>query len=448
MSKRSLSFLSPLFTLLIVGVLGLVIPLVPVNAAALADGGKAHLVVQLDSADNIVRHITFSGASISGMDALKSSGLEVETKTASFGEYVCKIEGVGDCSDTPSTSKYWGYQYWDAAASQWKDYMVGAGSSVVSDGGVEGWAYGDYGTVTLPPAPRLVSALKGLNWMQLQQDETTGGYGSTGSSAEALLAVGSNRILARDWKRQETTPSLNGYWMGKGASYSHKSGDAAGKMAAGLAGAGGCWLETFVHPSNFYNSTSGAYASGAGPQSWAMLGSAALGDEIPAEAVQNLKSLVLSSHGWEWQTGFGTDSNTTSLAVQALIAAGEPADSAIIVDALAYLKTTQNTTDGGFTYSLDYGTASDADSTAYAVMAIRSAGQDPAAWTVSGGTVNPLDYLLSLQLPDGGFEWQKNTGANLLATQQSITALLGKYYPLAGSFVSACPSRYIPLSIR
>jgi len=38
--------------------------------------------------------------------------------------------------------------------------------------------------------------------------------------------------------------------------------------------------------------------------------------------------------------------------------------------------------------------------------------------------------LLSLQLPDGSFEWQKGKGANPLATEQAISALLGRTFPL------------------
>jgi hypothetical protein len=420
---------------------GFLQPVSVANAAA----AKAYIVVQFSPQNTIVREVSFNTPSVTGMEALSLSGLKVETKSSAFGEYVCKIEDVGDC--TGSSSQYWAYQYWDTSASpmQWTDYMVGASSSTVVNGSIEGWGYGDFGTVHLPPAPRMTAAKEALDWLQLKQDSATGGYGSAGSSAEALLSIGSNQLSAIDWKRESTTPSLNSYWVANGAAYSDNGADSAGKLATGLTAARGCWLNGFTQPEAFYNSASGVYADGAGPQSWAILGSIALGDTVPAEAVQNLKYLVQSNHAWEWQSGFGTDTNTTALVIQALIASGEAADSTIIKDALDFLRTSQNLTDGGFTYSLDYGTSSDANSTAYVVMAILASGQDPSTWTVSGGTADPFTYLLSLQNSDGGIEWQEGSGSNVLATQQTITALLGKYYPVAGGRLSQCPVKFFPL---
>lgn len=109
--------------------------------------------------------------------------------------------------------------------------------------------------------------------------------------------------------------------------------------------------------------------------------------------------------------------------MQALIAAGEPVTATEVVSGLAYLKQAQQP-DGGFAYDLTSGGGSDANSTAYAIQALVAAGEDPAgeAWRVGG--VLPVAYLLSLQLPDGSFEWQKDLGSNLFATQQAIPALL------------------------
>ena len=54
------------------------------------------------------------------------------------------------------------------------------------------------------------------------------------------------------------------------------------------------------------------------------------------------------------------------------------------------------------------------------------------------GGVSPVAYLLSLQLPDGSFEWQKDLGSNLFATQQAIPALLQRAYPIAINSVERC----------
>ncbi len=159
--------------------------------------------------------------------------------------------------------------------------------------------------------------------------------------------------------------------------------------------------------------------------------------QVPAEAVTSLKGLQQKDGGWEWSPGFGSDTNSTALAVQALVAAGEPLTSTVIANGLSYIKTAQGK-DGGFTYSPAQNSGSDADSTAYVVQAIVAAGQEPVTttWTVDGNT--PISYLLSLQLPDGSFEWQKGAGSNALATQQAVAALLERSYPLKRSQLKSC----------
>ena len=177
-----------------------------------------------------------------------------------------------------------------------------------------------------------------------------------------------------------------------------------------------------------------------------MLGAAALGEEIPASAIEALLSHQGEDGGWEWQAGFGADTNTTAVAIQALIAAGHPADADEITAALAFLKSAQNET-GGFVYdpkTPEYG--ADANSTAYAIQALRAAGVDPTteAWTAGGFT--PVRFLLGLQLADGSFEWQPNTGSNLMATAQAVPALLGQPYPVVVRDLEFCADRALRLA--
>lgn len=114
-----------------------------------------------------------------------------------------------------------------------------------------------------------------------------------------------------------------------------------------------------------------------------------------------------------------------------------------MISALAFLDGAQNA-DGGFPYAPGPEAPSDANSTGYVVQALIAAGEDPlgARWTVSGAT--PIDYLLTLQLPDGSFEWQPGTGANQLATQQVIPALLGRAHPALSAPLQVCPAVYLP----
>ena len=147
--------------------------------------------------------------------------------------------------------------------------------------------------------------------------------------------------------------------------------------------------------------------------------------------------------------GLGYRYQRTALALQALIATGEPRASAVITQGLAYLKAAQNP-DGGFPYDPDspYSTASDANSTAYVVQALRAAGQDPTGSAWSKGSNNPISFLLSLQLLDGSFEWQQGQGSNQVATQQAIVALLGRSFPLRVAQAMWCPVAYLPIVSR
>jgi prenyltransferase beta subunit len=164
-------------------------------------------------------------------------------------------------------------------------------------------------------------------------------------------------------------------------------------------------------------------------------------------ATNYLRGLQQSDGGWEWIPGgfgSGTDTNSTALALQALVAAGESPTATAVISGLQYLKMAQNN-DGGFPYDPDspWGTDSDVNSTAYVVQAIYSAGQDPTTWTISA--TNPISYLLDLQLANGSFEWQPGTGANLFSTQQAIPALLGRFDPLTRKILTECPAFFLPL---
>jgi squalene cyclase len=163
---------------------------------------------------------------------------------------------------------------------------------------------------------------------------------------------------------------------------------------------------------------------------------------IPAAAVNLIKDGQQENGGWAWDGSSATaaDTNTTAFAVQALIAAGEPATSDIIANALAYYKNIQNE-DGGWPYQSpsDYGTTTDANSTSVAIQAIIAAGQDPAGaeWGSAAGST-PVSALEGFQNVSGAFAWQLGTpDDNLLATVQALPALAGKAFPLATANVGA-----------
>ena len=132
--------------------------------------------------------------------------------------------------------------------------------------------------------------------------------------------------------------------------------------------------------------------------------------------------------GWGWTASSESDVDTTALAVQALLAAGEPVTSSAVISGLAYIQSAQND-DGGFPYlpTSKTDTGSNSNSTAFVVQAILAAGQDPlgAEWTTALSATTPISYLLSQQTAEGGFAFT-TPPANDFATRQVIPALLGK----------------------
>lgn len=406
--------------------------LVPLPAAA--QDNDAILIVQPDDASTMVRRISFT-TPISGLRALELSGLQIVTTSSSFGPLVCSIEGVGCPADNCfCSSSYWAYSYWDG--TEWVGYSVGAGSSLITDSGaIEGWRWGEFGSPQLPPTTS-VAALTALEWLAGQADADTGSYGSPGANAEALLAFGSNR-------QPEPIAGAIRVLHSQARAYAALGAASAGKMAVALSGADACLPITVMTPMDHYSPTLGAFTTQSGPQSWAILGALAAGEEVPASAVDALINQAQSSGGWGWMGTGGADTNTTALAIQALIAAGRPITTPVIVQALTRLKTAQRD-DGGFSYGFGDDDESDANSTAYVIQALIAAQEDPRspAWTQNGFT--PLDYLLARKQPDGALEWMPGTGSNVLATTQAVPALLGRAHPLAIG-LDRCPGALLPI---
>jgi hypothetical protein len=350
----------------------------------------ASVIVQFGQQERIARSIEFS-APISGLTALQWSGLHVVYSDTAFGPAVCAIEGVGcPATDCFCNAKYWGYNRWDGEA--WQSYAVGPGSSMITQSGsIEGWHWGAFGDASVHVSPTLAAGAA-LDWLHGRQVITDGGYGSAGASVEILLAVGANHIAAQEWRQTSTSPSLASYVTLNGAGYTQSAAGAAGKTAVALAATESCLPVGALTPQAYYSTTLDAYTEQSGPNSWAILGVVAISESVPVTAVDVLRGSALAGGGWEWSPGWGEDTNSTALAIQALIAAGEPISASSVVDGLAYLSSVQNK-DGGFPYAAGTDAGSDSNSTAYAVQAIIAAGQDPSGptWTISNST--PISYL-------------------------------------------------------
>lgn len=127
--------------------------------------------------------------------------------------------------------------------------------------------------------------------------------------------------------------------------------------------------------------------------------------------------------GWSINAGGPSDSNMTSMALIALKESGY-LESLVFDKGLEYLRRSQGS-DGGFRYTPEdeFKAGSDANSTAWAISAIRKLGVDPATWKKAGG--NPISYLEKLKRSDGTYAYSEG------APQDTFTPVLTAYAAIA-----------------
>jgi hypothetical protein len=109
-------------------------------------GNRVGVVVDTGSGV-LTRCVTFSESSISGIEALQRAGLSPVVRSFSGeGGAVCAINGQGCPADSSCLScqapNYWSYHRAEAGAGGFTYSQVGAGSTAVTDGDVEGWRWG------------------------------------------------------------------------------------------------------------------------------------------------------------------------------------------------------------------------------------------------------------------------------------------------------------------
>lgn len=401
---------------------------------------EASVVVQFDDSDVIVRPISFTGE-ISGLTALELSGLDFEAQDFGWGTALCSIEGVGcpasDCFCGGNT--FWGTSFWNG--SEWEGYPVGIADTVISrTGSIEGFRWGEF-PETPAPAPEALAAQQALDWLADEQSAENGSYDDKVSpSVGVMLALGANHLDASEWRRSTDAPSLLDYVKIAGIGYSHDGAAEAGRLAAGMAAADGCWSPGAATTASYYSPTLGSMSDQPGFLSWAILGTVAISDSVPGNSVDFLRGLALPDGGWEWSPGWGADTNSTAIAMQALIGGGAEVSATEIVSGLAFLKSVQED-DGGFPYAADSAlipAQSDVNSTSWVIQALLAAGADPHSDAWKEGGNSPYDFLLGVQLADGSFPFMAGMASDGYATRQAVAALLGNPHPIQVRELAAC----------
>ena len=273
---------------------------------------------------------------------------------------------------------------------------------------------------------------RAIAWLAGKQ-EADGGFSSglskgsdIGATADAVIAFVAAKKPIADVKSKSGKTPLD-YLQGQVTSKSLTTGQYA-KIALAVKAAG-------QNPAQFgakdllalikagYNDKSGVIGDNIFTHSSALLALATAGAAIPQKAIATLESYQSPAGGWAFMGKGDPDVDTTALAVEALIAAGLPANSGAAGRGLGYLHSLQNV-DGGFPYQSPsaYGTDTNANSTGLAAQALIASGDQPESWAAAKG--NPLSAIINLQQPSGAIAYQSAFASdNLLATIGAVQAL-------------------------
>lgn len=273
---------------------------------------------------------------------------------------------------------------------------------------------------------------------QQQPDGSFAGFGP-GSTADAIYALAATNINVAELRQGNASPI--DYVRGQAAGTQDTGLAAKFVIALLLAGQTPITAEAdyVALVERGFNPQTGQYGADVTAHAYSLIALTAAGRPVPPEAIEALKRLQLPDGGWSFDgtPATGGDTNTTSLAVQALRATGDQSDA--IAKAVAYFRAQQND-DAGFPYSRSssFGSASDANSTALSIQGLIAAGEDLTNWSKNGQT--PTDRLLQFQNPSGAFRYQDTPpDDNAVATYQAVPALAGETLPLEAIATIAVP---------
>lgn len=398
------------------------------------------VVVQFENGTEVVKSVDFPEAQISGLEALQRSGLALITTPAGA---VCSIDGQGCPADKCFTcspgGKFWAYWRW--IDGHWVPSNVGAAQARVGNGAIDGWRWTN--DLSAPPPPVYQAAAnRALAWLQAQQ-QPDGSFptNEVGIVVDVVLAGAAAGARPESWHPAGGKSPL-AYLSTQADTYAARSPAAAGKLAVAVTAAGSDpvnfgGVDLLAKIRGYYQPTSGQFGTNNNnwDQAWSILALSAASESIPLTATARLKANQESDGAWGYAPGIAKDVDSTALALQALIAAGEPVTSTIVAKALNYLHSRQ-LPDAGFPGG--QGLTVSVSSIGFATQGLIATGQNPLGneWKKDGKT--PLDALLALQSADGSFaSLGSGLPATLQSTAQAIPALFGRPFPLHGRAVAA-----------
>lgn len=240
---------------------------------------------------------------------------------------------------------------------------------------------------------------------------------SVGQQADAIVA-----LAAAGRSRQSLRARLRAM-SGVSPAYAITAGAAAKVVLAAVAGGGDPrslgGVDYITRIERQY--AAGRYGATAYDQAYAMLALRAAGLPVPRAAVTALRA-ARGTGGWGFalRKAGPDDVSATGLTIEAMRAAGVTRSDAALRGATKWL-TAQSNARGGFAID-GGGRATEANSTAIAIRALRAMGRTPPTATRRA--------LRGLQEADGGFRFTPTTReSRLLATLDAVLALSGRRLP-------------------
>lgn len=299
------------------------------------------------------------------------------------------------------------------------------------------------GAIAAPVGAAGPEAAGAVAWLRGQQNADGGYPGFSGpasdpsASADAALAFVSTGVGLGDVKKGDTSlldylhASAPGLKAGPAAKYVLVAAN-IGEDPSAFGNA------DLVALSTAEKSADGVYGNSYFIHALVVLAHAIAKSPDAAKALDNgvlLKAQQVDG-GWGFDAKGSSDTNTTALVVQALIASGQGGDAT--TRGMAYMEGALQST-GLYPFDGKSGEG-DVNSTAYVLQAKIAARANPAEITRTRAA------LVALQNPSGAFPFQKAApDDNLLATVQAIPALNGVAFPALRSS-SASVMNDLPLA--
>jgi hypothetical protein len=298
------------------------------------------------------------------------------------------------------------------------------------------------------PAQAEHAAERGADWFQANQEES--GDLGTDWAMTALAAAGIN---AADVRTSLVKPSAQDFYLGEwqangpgGAGTDAErgilSGVAGGVQPSRLSASADTTKSNLVaRIAELFDGTQIGEPGLLNDDIFGVLALHQAGAPQPIlrKIVDYLRTKQLPDGGWSWNSSPSAtaDTDMTGSVVAAFCAAGVGVADPDLGRALDLLHSLQDPATGGFIAPPEsFGIGVNTDTTSWVTSGLIQCGIDPQApeWTTEQGKT-PLDYLVSMQRPDGHFDWTEEFAGGSFETFDSVR-------PLGGiGFSTAPPAR-------